>query len=334
MISKLEKRIGKYAIKNLIYYILGGYVIGYIIKLTDTWHGLYRYIVMDPSEVVRGQVWRLFTWILTPPQEATFFVIFMFLLYFFIGRALEQTLGAFRYNLYMISGWFFMTAGAMLMYGVTYAALGPEGAISINITTYYINMASFLAFAVLYPDMRVYFFGILPIKIKIIAWIDVGYMGLQITSCLMILIMTWIKYPVLDQVLEAYGFTATFTTAYCISQIFSIVISMLNFLIFFLANRKVRHDNARRKADYAKKAQAGERASAASTGARAGVRTDNTQAKKAYRPQQGNGTIVHRCTVCGRTSIDYPDLQFRYCSKCSGNHEYCQDHLFTHEHIK
>ena len=42
--------------------------------------------------------------------------------------------------------------------------------------------------------------------------------------------------------------------------------------------------------------------------------------------------IGHRCVVCGRTDKDYPDLQFRYCSKCTGNKEYCQDHLFTHTH--
>ena len=44
--------------------------------------------------------------------------------------------------------------------------------------------------------------------------------------------------------------------------------------------------------------------------------------------------IGHRCVVCGRTDKDYPDLQFRYCSKCTGNKEYCQDHLFTHQHVK
>ena len=51
------------------------------------------------------------------------------------------------------------------------------------------------------------------------------------------------------------------------------------------------------------------------------------------QPQYGNGA-KHRCTVCGRTELDDPNLEFRYCSKCNGAHEYCQDHLFTHEHIK
>ena len=42
----------------------------------------------------------------------------------------------------------------------------------------------------------------------------------------------------------------------------------------------------------------------------------------------------HKCTICGRTELDDPNLEFRYCSKCEGSHEYCQDHLFTHKHIK
>ena len=46
------------------------------------------------------------------------------------------------------------------------------------------------------------------------------------------------------------------------------------------------------------------------------------------------GQPRHKCAICGRTEIDSPQLEFRYCSKCEGNYEYCSDHLFTHEHVK
>ena len=52
------------------------------------------------------------------------------------------------------------------------------------------------------------------------------------------------------------------------------------------------------------------------------------QAKQAQ--QQG---YRHKCAVCGRTDTDYPDLQFRYCSKCVGYHCFCQDHIFNHTHF-
>ncbi len=42
----------------------------------------------------------------------------------------------------------------------------------------------------------------------------------------------------------------------------------------------------------------------------------------------------HKCAVCGQTDQDDPNLQFRFCSKCNGNYEYCQNHLFTHVHVK
>ena len=37
------------------------------------------------------------------------------------------------------------------------------------------------------------------------------------------------------------------------------------------------------------------------------------------------GGAKHRCAVCGRTELDDPNLEFRYCSKCNGNYEYCQE---------
>ena len=43
---------------------------------------------------------------------------------------------------------------------------------------------------------------------------------------------------------------------------------------------------------------------------------------------------VHKCAVCGRTEKDMPDMEFRYCSKCNGNYEYCAEHLYTHKHIE
>ena len=154
MLDRIEKKIGKYAIKNLIYYILGGYVIGYILLLTNSRLGFYQYITLEPALVMKGQVWRLFTWICTVPQGVSFFIIFMFLLYFFIGRSLEQNLGTFKYNLYMFSGWFFTTLGAMIVYWITYGIYGGSGAVSMNVSTYYLNLASFLAFAVLFPAVR------------------------------------------------------------------------------------------------------------------------------------------------------------------------------------
>lgn len=55
-------------------------------------------------------------------------------------------------------------------------------------------------------------------------------------------------------------------------------------------------------------------------------------AQMASAPRPGSGITRHKCVICGRTEVSNPELTFRYCSKCTGNKEYCQDHLFTHTH--
>lgn len=51
------------------------------------------------------------------------------------------------------------------------------------------------------------------------------------------------------------------------------------------------------------------------------------------QPRPGSGISKHKCAICGRTEQDAPGLNFRYCSKCEGNYEYCEEHLFTHTHV-
>ena len=73
-------------------------------------------------------------------------------------------------------------------------------------------------------------------------------------------------------------------------------------------------------------------------GANFKAKTIHKKKARAYKakmitPKKKNGAM-HECAVCHRTELDDPELEFRYCSKCDGNYEYCQDHLFTHKHVK
>ncbi len=54
-------------------------------------------------------------------------------------------------------------------------------------------------------------------------------------------------------------------------------------------------------------------------------RRSNAGRSSNSRLDRGSGQTRHRCAVCGRTELDNPELEFRYCSKCEGNYEYCQD---------
>lgn len=96
-----------------------------------------------------------------------------------------------------------------------------------------------------------------------------------------------------------------------------IIASLLNFVIFFLGTRDFNRYNPKeihRKNEF--------------------KRAVNGGSKTVPFPGSSNAVTKHKCAVCGRTEKDDPNLEFRFCSKCNGNYEYCQDHLFTHEHIK
>ena len=61
-------------------------------------------------------------------------------------------------------------------------------------------------------------------------------------------------------------------------------------------------------------------------------RSEAVQFRKAVKEQKRQRGYNHKCEVCGRTDTDFPDLQFRYCSKCTGYHCYCEEHIFNHVH--
>ena len=56
--------------------------------------------------------------------------------------------------------------------------------------------------------------------------------------------------------------------------------------------------------------------------------------KVSSQPKQEKQPYNHRCTVCGRTDVTNPELEFRYCSRCKGYYCYCQDHINDHAHIE
>ena len=148
-LDKMERKYGRYAIRNLPMFIIATYVAGYLIELFMP--EMLMYLMLDPYYILHGQVWRLVTWILIPPSGLDFFTIIMLLFYFSLGQTLERTWGSFRFNVYIFSGLIFTVIGAFLLYALT----GAAGVIGLYFSTYYINMSIFLAFALTYPDMQV-----------------------------------------------------------------------------------------------------------------------------------------------------------------------------------
>lgn len=278
-LDKLERKFGRFAIPNLTVYLLVGYVIGFGVMFLMP--EMLGYLTLEPALILRGQVWRIITWVLIPPTTNLISLVFLILLYYSLGTALERTWGSFRYNVYIFSGLLFTVIAVFGLYAYYYFAHGVEVMLSSVslISTNYITMSIFLAFAAIYPDMEVLLYFILPIKMK---WMAIVY-----------------------AVMAAYYFIRG-----GVGTRVAIGASLLNFIIFFLSSRNMRRFGPREQARKAK-----------------------FKRQSAPHMKYANGA-KHRCAVCGRTELDDPCLEFRFCSKCNGNYEYCQDHLFTHEHVK
>ena len=104
-VDRIEKRFGRYALHNLSFYMLICFAIGYALAYVPVTSGIVSYLELEPSLILRGQVWRLFTWIISPPrQDNIFWVLISMYFYYSIGRTLEMVWGDFRYNVYIFSG--------------------------------------------------------------------------------------------------------------------------------------------------------------------------------------------------------------------------------------
>lgn len=280
-IEKLERKFGRYGIPNLTLYIIICYVIGYALMYINP--GLLSWMNLEPALILRGQIWRLVTWVIEPPSGGNVFLFALAILFFYypIGTSLERTWGTFRYTLYIFSGLFFTVIAAFLLYFIT----GGYG-IGYLFSTSYISLSIFLAYAMTYPDTTLLLMFVLPIKMR---WMAVVY-GVLI-------LMDMIDFLRRGQWV----------------MIFPIVASLLNFVLFYFATKDMSRYNPKeikRKKEFQK-------------------------AMAQSRVYSENGEVAkHKCAICGRTEKDDPNLEFRFCSKCNGNYEYCQDHLFTHEHVK
>ena len=161
----------------------------------------------------------------------------------------------------------------------------------------YLNLSLFLGYATMYPDTHFLFMFFIPVKAWIFALVDLA-----------LILMGLITEPFP-------------------SNLFS-VISVANYFLFFGADvlnilpRSWRANAGRlfrKKPSHTSKPKTIPFVNAGSYEA--------TMAK----PQ---APYLHRCTICGRTDTDHPDLEFRYCSRCNGYYCYCEDHISNHTHIQ
>ena len=174
-LSKLERRFGRFAIKNLMLYVVILYGIGLIINLTRP-QFYYDYLALVVPQVLKGQVWRLFTFLIYPPTGNIFFAVIMGYVYYSIGNTLEHMWGSFKFNVYFISGVLFHILGLFIVYFLW------EN--TIFVTTDYLNLSLFLAFAATFPDAQFLLFYLIPVKAKILGLIDAAVFAFSFVMAL------------------------------------------------------------------------------------------------------------------------------------------------------
>ena len=282
-IDKLERKFGRFGIPNLTIYMIVCYVIGYALMIVNP--GILNWLSLEPAYILRGQVWRLVTWVLYPPSTSgvLWFAIAVLFFYYPIGTSLERTIGTFKYTLYILSGVIFTILGSFILYFL----LGGNVLVGNVFSTYYISLSTFLAYAMCYPDMQVLLMFIIPVKMK---WMAIFYVVIVV-------------YEMIQYVMAGAWYL-----------VIPIVASLLNFIIFYFGTKDFSRYNPKE------------------------IHRRN-EFRRAMEPQgrmkSGSGSVTkHKCAICGRTELDDPNLEFRFCSRCNGNYEYCQDHLFTHTHVK
>lgn len=265
----------RFGIRRLMLYIVLGNVLVYVLSMMDTTGLVYQKLCFSGQGILRGEVWRIVTYLLVPGGGSPILFLIEMYFYYWIGSSLENEWGAGKFTIYYLIG-----ALLQAVFGVALTLILKQ---DIVITATYLNLSLFFAFATLFPDVMVLLFFILPVKVK------------------------WLAY--LDAALFVYGIV---TTPFPLNLL--PIVAVLNYLLFcggwlFDRLRPARVHQERRTVQFQQEARR--------------IRKEQTQ--RGYR---------HKCEVCGRTDAEYPQLQFRYCSKCAGYHCYCEDHISDHTHVQ
>lgn len=311
--NKLEYKYSKYAIKNLSLYLVIAYALGCFLYMA-LGDSFILACELNPYLIFHGQVWRLFTWVFIPSNDRSLFsLIFLFFSYR-IGKNLENAWGSFKLNLYIFTGLLFVLIGSFVLYGITrieFADLIAEEGAKFVYTSY-----PFLPDGRALPEVWFEYCGTYYIIASFWLAFAVTYGESQIL--IQFIIPVKAKY---FGVIYAVGMIYEFIVAALPERII-MAMSFVSFLFLFFCT--MGYFNVYRKIQFRRRVKAGQR-----------KYRDAAEDKNIRFVNPERGVITkHKCAICGRTELDDPNLEFRFCSKCNGNYEYCSEHLYTHVHVK
>ena len=184
-----------FGIPNLMKIIAIGNVLVYFLDMFSNNYVSYL-LGFYPSLILQGQIWRLITFVFIPENSGfVLWFVLSVLFYYYIGNALEYHWGTARFTVFYGGGVILNIIVGFVIYAIYYRQLSEAGIPADQIQVYlsglptadmyYINMSMFFAFATLYPEMQMMLYGILPIKVKWLAWLDAALFAYTIISMLL-----------------------------------------------------------------------------------------------------------------------------------------------------
>ena len=269
--KKIEEfcyRHPNFGIPNLMRYLVIANAVFWLLGAVNK--PLMSYLLFNPALILRGQVWRLISFVFIPPTTGILAFIAIYF-YYWIGTMLERQWGTGQFTIYFFTGVILTILYGFAIYFIT--------GWPVDLSSTYIFLSMFFSFAALFPDMQVLFMFFIPVKMKYLALVN-----------------------------AAFFLVSVFTTPF--PENLLPVVAILNFLIF--CGGDLRAMLPRRQSR----------------------ETINFKRESArIRREQQDKLYTHKCAVCGRTDVDYPELEFRYCSRCAGYHCFCSDHINNHIHF-
>lgn len=163
LLDRLERSLGRMGgINNLMTWIvllMGGVYVCDLVLAPSLNIYLSDYLVFSREKILHGEIWRLLTFVVVPPDSSIVFIILQLLFYNSLGNMLQSHWGRLRFNAFYFTG---------VLCNII------AGFISGYATSYYLNMSLFLAVAIFNPEMQINIYGILPIRMKWLALVDVA----------------------------------------------------------------------------------------------------------------------------------------------------------------
>lgn len=159
MIGRIERSLSRFAIPGLIRYVVALNALVFILVTLD--RGYAQFLDLDGAAILRGEVWRLVSWIFLPTTQGPFWTLIYLMFTWWLGDLLEGTWGTFRLNAYYVLGMALCIGSALIF-----------GASGGNV---FLNLSLFLAVATLAPDLEILLFLILPVKIKWVALFSLAF---------------------------------------------------------------------------------------------------------------------------------------------------------------